>query len=169
MRVLQYTLFNQGFKIALLHLPAQVRIYPVSLKVRKGPAVVVQPAVHHLNAVHKPLGSSAEIRLPVLEFVIIDCGQKRLLLKALVHDSLQGLSDDRFKFLLPFHGGSLCHHSKERLLYAILIHAEHILAYSAVDQRLLDGRAGHGTEGKVQDLPRPVLLLAKILSQRKAP
>ena len=68
---------------------------------------------------------------------MVDRREQSLLIETVLYNAFQHFPDDSLEFLFFIRRGSLCHHAEERLLIAVVIDAEDILADSLVDQRLL--------------------------------
>ena len=116
MGVFQQVFFYQPLEIPLLHLFPKLSVGLVGLDMDERAIVVIYPASQRLQAVHKPLGIPAEIRLSVPELEMVDGGQQGLFVKAFLRDFRKGLPDGRLELLFPGEGSPLCHHAEIRLL-----------------------------------------------------
>ena len=85
--VFNHKALDQSLKIVGVRLLAQASVGIPRFDMDEGLRIVIQPAVHHLQAVHQSGGPGAEIRLPVPELIIIQSGLQRLFINALPRDA----------------------------------------------------------------------------------
>ena len=137
MRIFQEPSADQLHIIIAPHFAAQLLEYRQHLNVHKRLVLIIEPAVQHLQAVHQSLGIGPEIRLPILEFIIIECRQQGFLIHPVCGNPRKHLPHGRKEQIQFVRGGSLRHHAEIGLSDAVIKDTVHVLADSAIHQRLL--------------------------------
>ena len=143
MRVVEKIFFDQVFKIAMLQVLTELLIILLALEILpRLPAI--EPGIQRCQRIHESLWCTTIIRLPILELIMIDRGQKRLLVEALLHDVTKRLLDHLQELLLLCLVGTFRRHGKIWLSDTILEAAIDVLADACIGQCLLQRRTGCG-------------------------
>ncbi len=122
---------------------------------------IIEPAVHHLQTIHQPLGIIAEVGLAVTEFMIIKPRFQSLPVDPVLHNIRQHRLDQLYKFLLLLLIGILRDHREDRLIDPVIIRAHDILPDPRIRKSLLKRRPRCRQQRVIQDLERQIQLLIK--------
>ena len=126
--------------------------------------LIIKPTVKSLQAQHQPPWVRTEIRLPVLELIMVDGSLKRFLIDPFFHQFRKHLIDRLFKFLLLGFIRIFRDNGKIRLENTVFQSAVYVLPDSLIKQRLLHRRPGCGTKDIVQNFHGNIKLRVKAAS-----
>ena len=150
MRILHEVLFQDLFKVApfesFAHLLKKFLIIEVERRVG-----VVEPAVHDLDVVDKPLGKRAEIRLTRLEFETVDRRFEQRLVNAVLDEAAHRLFRQAAKLLGALRLRIRDDDAQVRLAQRILEGSADVLADLRVHQSLFQGCGFRLQESVLQD------------------
>ena len=150
MRILHEVLFQDLFKVApfesFAHLLKKLLI--IEVKRRVG---VVEPAVHDLDVVDKPLGERAEVRLTRLEFEAVDRRFEQRLVDAVLNEAAHRLFRQAAKLLGALRLRIRDDDAQIRLAQRILKGSADILADLRIHQHFFEGSSLRLQESVLQD------------------
>ena len=137
MWVVQKILFDQFFKIPLFRLLFQTFKNIQFLQMVKGFAVIIQPAVKHINAVHKPFGEGRKVSFPESEFQKIDSCGYGFFVNSFFCNFSERLLNQIHKGILVLWHCIFCHNREKWLENAVIIGSKDIFPHSGIQKRLL--------------------------------
>ena len=152
MRVVQKVSANQLFKIPGMDFLLQLLQETADIQIRPDRVFVVKPGIQKIQSVNQPLGIRAEIRLPVMEFKVIDSSKKCPRIHSVLRQILQRFADGTFELLLLLRLGIFCRNRVVRLIDAALIKRLHILPDALFAKSLLHRSAFCVAEHIIQHL-----------------
>ena len=159
--VVQQVFPDQLLIVSCSHLTFQERKCIQGINVHKWLVFIVEPAVHHLQPIHKSLGIAAEVRLPVSELMIVDPRLQGFLVYTFVRRICQHLFDDADKFLFLLHVGIFGNNREDGLVNAVVVGSYNILPDACICQGFLQGCARRGQKRVVQDLECQIQLFVQ--------
>ena len=152
MRVVQKVSANQLFKISGMDFLLQLLQKTADIQIRPDGRLVVKPGIQKIQSVNQSLGIRAEIRLPVMEFEVIDSGKNCPRIHSVLRQILQRFADGTFELLLLLRLGIFCRDRVVRLIDAALIKRLHILPDALFAKSLLHRSAFCVAEHIIQHL-----------------
>ena len=106
--------------------------------------IIIEPAVHHLKAIHQPLRIISKIRFPVTEFMVINSCLQRFFIDPPIHTLSEYIFNhlDKSVFLLLIR--VLRYDGKNRLVDPIVIGSHNVLSDPRICKRFLKRRSRCG-------------------------
>ncbi len=169
MRIVQKIFPDQAFKISLSRILLQLIEEAADIQIRPDRSVIVQPGVQYIQAVDQALRIRTEVRLAVVELIVVDSGEQRLPVDAMLRKFLQRLPDGLQEVLLLLRIRVLGRHGVIRLINAALVEGLHVLADSSLPKSLLEGRSLRVAQHVVEHLERQNFLRVSVNRQRRIP
>ncbi len=106
--------------------------------------IIIEPAVHHLKAIHQPFWIISKIRLPVTEFMVINSCFQRFLIDPFICTLSEYIFNHLNKSLFLLLVRVFRYDGKNRLVDPIVIGPHNILSDPRICQRFLKRRSWRG-------------------------
>ena len=166
MCIIQKIFLDQLFKIIRFQLFSQIIVNTQFFYMKEWCILIIQPAVHDLQAKHQSFWETSKICLTELKLRTVNSSQQCLFVNSVLHLLLQHLTDDLDETLLIGSIGMFCNNRKNRLIAAAVITTIDIRTDPRIQQSLFD-RCPLGTEQSIiQNIKRNILLSVQIVSNR---